>query len=135
MNPHYSFLNGGRAEGPGSPSIPRARFLEFVNGEPVKVSLDYGQALCWGQSRPEDEGFAAEWIRWEHRGKDVFRIYVRAGRDCDGRHEEEHRTICSISKLRSRPVELTRGGPVERWPAWEKLSYYQRDESAERAGY
>ena len=106
-----------RAMGPGRPLIPRARFWDYVNGEPVKVSLDYGQALCWGQSRPDEEGWGAEWLRWEHRGKDVFRIFVSAGRDCDGRYEKETRTLCPVERLRHRAVQIDlRIGPDRRRP-------------------
>ncbi len=109
----------------------RLRFWEFLNGSPVKLALDEGQALTWSYFYPHEEGFVSGEIQWSRSAYPasgaVYREQWTSERDCDGpleRHIEQRAT--NLKFRESEGIE---------YPRWEGISYEQRDRYAEEMGY
>lgn len=108
----------------------RARFWDMVNGGWVRLALEYGApALAHDSGGPTDEGYAHEWIMWSYGdGGQVVRQSGGSSRDCDGRYTWGTERSCDVDKLPA--CGLT---PVS--PEWIEAGEWQRDHSAEAAGY
>jgi hypothetical protein len=122
-----------------------ARFWVYINGGPVKLTLKPGQALSWSRGGRTEEGWSRESESWEWDGEDwpgVLRhAWLSEGRDCDGYLSHDGEDICRRAGLRSGDFpcldycENPAAWDGVRWPAWEKVRSWQRDEYAELAGY
>lgn len=108
-----------------------ARFWVWANGGQVRITLRPGQSLSWGRSWEHDEGWSSENTTWSHQGNRIERLHATDGTDCDGRMSTQTRSLCPMDKLSAWHAEKDR----EPYPTWERVASYQRDYSAERAGY
>ena len=109
---------------------PNARFWDYVNNNPVKLTLRPGQSRSWGKWERTDEGWSSEGYTWSHEGDGVRCQYGSDGMDCDGRLRRGLAVFAPLAKLRAR--QATDGPAV---PAWEDAESWQRDYAAEAAGY
>jgi hypothetical protein len=83
---------------------PNARFLSYVNGDWVKITLKPEQQLTWRWYCRTEEGYAAGGSTWTHEGDHVREEQASDGRDCDGRHGDSREDICPLALLRARPI-------------------------------
>lgn len=95
----------------------------------VKVTLRPGQSLSWSYRYDHDEGWSSHCETLSHREDHVERRWRDDGRDCDGRMSTGGELACAITDLAALEVD---GLGV---PEWERFDCWQRDESAEAAGY
>lgn len=107
-----------------------ARFWTWVNGGWVKLSLRYDRDLrvCYGGQT--DEGHSACETTWTHTGDGVLEEWADWGRDCDGAYEAGGKRFCPLGELAG---DQTEAGPP--FPLWRKGDRWQRDHTAEAAGY
>lgn len=118
-----------------------ARFWTYTNGSPVKITLRRGQRLAWEQGFPTDEGWHYESNVWEQTEDDEVSLQTHTeGRDCDGKSSNGCDLVCSLDQLSEvcASEEDYRDyyrGQLIKYPAWEKKDGYQRDYTAEAAGY
>ena len=122
--------------------IPNARFWEYVNGDWVKITLKFGQTLCWQKFQYVDEGWDAWQCTWEHMGNEVSYRSVHSGLDCDGRHDRYWDGECDLLELKVRELPAPFYGDDRsefekslRLPFWQESHCSQRDHFAEAMGY
>lgn len=110
-----------------------ARFTDFINGSPVRVTLTPERpALDWYSGRrAHEEGWSSELVAWHLVEGEVIRTSTTDGRDCDGRLTQTYVCSCPLSDLRATPADEY--GPAR--PRWNRENAHQRDEYAEAAGY
>jgi hypothetical protein len=108
-----------------------ARFWEWVNGAWVKITLRPEQELTHCTTARTDEGFHGAADTWTHDGDSVSRTVATWGRDCDGRYEHEYTACCDLNRLAA--AEGYEGQPKR--PDWQDERQWQRDHTAEAAGY
>jgi hypothetical protein len=119
---------------------PNARFWVYLDG-PVKLTLRPGETLRWSQARLCDEGWTRSLETWIYDTEDepglVTRQWLQQGRDCDGTLEHGGEDVCDATNLLARPPYPEDEPLMEgvRWPAWRDANRWQRDHSAEAAGY
>ena len=113
------------------------RFLVFINGDDVKLTLRPGQTLEHFQGGATDEGWSSEFESWtlSDDGDELRREYVTDGSDCDGRLSHYATAYASTD-----PDSFHAGhDPYKQRPAlfpyWTEASREQRDYAAEAAGY
>lgn len=112
-----------------------ARFLVWCNGQFTKLTLRPGQVLNWSQGQATDEGWSRQSESWEHCGDRVEVQFLDEGRDCDGYLSHFYEGACPLDRLAASPrIDDATGEPVD-VPEWIEINAYQRDESAEAAGY
>jgi hypothetical protein len=119
-----------------------ARFWQYVNGSPVKLTLRPGQRVQWYTWHEHEEGWASEAHRWSLDPESglVFDEWQTDGRDCDGRLQRGGASFASFPMLDGiLPEEPYRdyhdGRPV-RYPEWgEARGTVVFDEYAQAAGY
>jgi len=107
-----------------------ARFWEFVNNSPVKLTLRDGQSLHHTTWYRHEEGWTSHTYLWAYSNGCVILSEHSDGVDCDGRLERFSQDTCWIE-------DLDQGGEYEglRFPRWTPVSSIQRDYSAEAMGY
>ncbi len=110
--------------------MKNARFLVWINGGWVKITLCPNESLRHTVGGPTDEGFFQDSVSWTHDGAGVTAEHYSYQSDCDGRHEDTSEVYCPIEQLRSHPSEH---GALT--PDWHKLGSRQYDQYAELAGY
>jgi hypothetical protein len=125
--------------------VPNARFLEWINGAEVKITLRPGQKLEWNWYSRHEEGWSSGGQLWRHDGDRVTNESFSDGTDCDGRmsssiENEALLTELAIELKRSDWVSGPDGGLIEKpytiiRPNWTEVSHRQRDYAAEAAGY
>lgn len=109
-----------------------ARFWIYWNGGLVKVSLRPGESFDLYRSEPTDEGYSAEFERYEFSGDSVTREIETAGRDCDGSHSTHMAQSARADKLSS----VWNKYVAVRYPAWETDRPTRvHDQFAEAMGY
>jgi hypothetical protein len=113
------------------------RFLAFINGSDVKITLEPGQSVDHWQGGPDEEGWHSCRESWElsEDGAELRREIFNCGADCDGRHENYQTAIASTD-----PATFHAGyDPYKNRPAmfpyWCEEIAEQRDQFAELAGY
>lgn len=111
----------------------QARFWEHNTGL-VKVKLDAGKTFHHSHGGATDEGYHWEARRYSFDGKTVVCEWTTDSRDCDGRYTRGGVSVCDVDQLRGGYDDQENG---VRFPAWrdQKDEAYQRDHSAEAAGY
>lgn len=107
-----------------------ARFWAFVNGCHVKITLRPGQTLGHATGGPNEEGWSSEFVEWTHEGDHLRRESGSDGADCDGRFSTGGVDVCDLDHIAS--YTTPRGVKV---PNWRDADRWQRDYSAEAAGY
>ncbi len=107
-----------------------ARFWLWINDGWVKLTLRPGQTLAWASTRSTDEGWASEYECFEHDGAGVLSVCGTDGVDCDGRLETHREFYCPLECLKAHVAD---DGTFI--PSWDRKPAYQRDHSAEMAGY
>lgn len=118
---------------------PNARFWVYVNGGPVKITLEPGDELSHYEGGPCEEGYSREWTTWMHEGDRVTREWHEDSRDCVGRLDRHSKDCAHLSRL----AEFVPYSTIEddpnyagvMWPEWQPISSVQRDYTAEAAGY
>jgi len=123
-------------------------FLHPCTCEWVKITLKPGQSLSWHHFQTTDEGFSEKSIELRYlcnwNPPVVKAEEFNRSRDCDGVMHNGFEVFSLIDELSAedRPIEFwnrkTNTLDVERWirvPNWKKLREYQRDFTAEAAGY
>lgn len=106
------------------------RFWMWENGGWIRFGLKDGERLRWHRHYTHEEGWSSEgWQLWRVGG--TLRIQTWSdGRDCDGRLSSCDEYIAEeLEEFSSDCKEF-----VMR-PKWIALSSYQRDYTAEAAGY
>lgn len=120
------------------PTERNARWWDWVNDGWVKLTLRPGQSLSHQSGGPTDEGYSWSSETWEYDGRQVRNSFLATGRDCDGRHESGGACVAALGQLavEFRPLDWDRpDGDGVMVPHWEREDRYQRDYSAEAAGY
>lgn len=107
-----------------------ARFMIFLNGSWVKITLRPGELLQWEKREPTEEGWRLEHQSYSFDGYIVTYTHVSDGRDCDGRLIERRELVCGLEELQG---HITREG--WRMPLWDKRQVSIYDEYAQRMGY
>jgi len=115
--------------------MKNARFWEWLNGNPVKITLKPGQSLRWGQWRRTEEGYHQESLRWFYPDwlptPCIGLEMATDGRDCDGRLSTYTELTCDLEELMA---NHNRHSGLD-MPNWHRVSARQRDYQAEAAGY
>lgn len=114
--------------------MKNARFWTYINGGPVKLTLEPGQAAYHHHGERTDEGWASESTQWTHEDGGVRREWTTDGRDCDGRLTRHGADFCPLDQLHDL-INTTGEDSTIHWPDWQRESAGQRDEYAEAAGY
>lgn len=109
--------------------VPNARFWVFVNCGWVKLTLRPMERVQWHTARRTDEGFRCETWGWSYGGRVVTQDRHEMETDCDGRHEHGELATCREDEL----VWDAEDFPPT--PRWRYADLYQRDHTAEAAGY
>jgi hypothetical protein len=119
-----------------------ARFWQYLNGSPVKLTLRPGQRFSWFCKEPHEEGWSSEFQRWglDERGWLVFNEWETDGRDCDGRLSRSGAAYAGISMLDAHIVDEPYAdyheGKAIRYPKWKAAQdTVVYDEYAQAAGY
>lgn len=113
---------------------PNAR-LWVWSGEWCRITLKPGQTLSRCEGGPTDEGHNHCARTWEHEGNGVSETVTNWGRDCDGGYETGRDYFCPLDRLASNLHTDEFEEPLLMGPTWEDARRYQRDYSAEAAGY
>ena len=116
---------------------PNARFWVYhPSGSWVKLTLRPGQRVELHSGQRTEEGYSCEAETFEHDGAGVAHSWCTWGMDCDGRHEDGGERYCPLAHLRSREPVLDGPDTVGvMLPEWAPGESWQRDHSAEAAGY
>jgi hypothetical protein len=104
----------------------------------VKLTLKPGQSLSVTWGGPHEEGYSYSAETYEFDGQDVICECTTQACDCDGRLDTRVDLICHLDDLRSRDVFADSGLEDSRGilaPEWNKVTAFQRDYTAEAAGY
>ena len=117
--------------------MKNCRFLVFINGDDVKLTLRPGQTLHHYQGGPTEEGWSSYAESWylSSDSQVLTRESVSDGVDCDGRL-----TRYSTDYADADPDTFHSGhDPYKTRPAlfpyWKEGESSQRDQYAELAGY
>ena len=113
--------------------MKNARFWIFYNGDHVKLTLEPGQTVSFGQGGPDDEGwhYYGETIELSCDGAELALSWVSDGADCDGRLTRGGDLIASADPADFIPCYEFDG----RRPDWQDADAWQRDQYAEAMGY
>jgi hypothetical protein len=115
-----------------------ARFWVWHLGGWVKLTLRPDQQLetCHGDTH--EEGYSCESVRWTHEADHVRQEWSTWGRDCDGRHESNGKSVCPLAQLKARDLEAESEDAANTGifvPDWKHGEMTHRDHTAEAAGY
>jgi len=98
------------------------RFIDWINGDEVKLTLKVGQSLTHRRYSENEEGYTLTHEKWEATDEGELHCITNCeSRDCDGRFDY-YQEVKAVRFDGHRPQ-------------WEKIDYAQRDYSAEAAGY
>ncbi len=78
------------------------------------------------------EGYSGEINEYQIEDDVIVNHFSHFGNDCDGRMSGGATTVCPLDKLDARPAYEKPGYFI---PEWKREFEYQRDYSAEAAGY
>jgi len=112
------------------------RFLVFINGSDVKLTLKPGQKLAHFQGAPNEEGWSSEYHKWSlsYDGGTLHREYISDGCDCDGRL-----TRSDTARASADPDTFRWDCPDQyggrSFPYWTDGHAEQRDYAAEAMNY
>jgi hypothetical protein len=112
-----------------------ARFWMYINGSPVKITLEPGQQIEWYQAHPDEEGFSYRSELLYFNGAIVQRDSMSGGRDCDGRIDRCKRSECVIQNLKSCLPYYGEEDESMLFPEWAEVGCSVYDENAQKAGY
>lgn len=112
----------------------QVRFWIWENGGPIMLKLRKGQRVRWAQGGPHEEGFSAQARTWKFNGHMIYERWREWGRDCDGYYERGGKRRCRGGPWLSDGMSIP-DLPDKNYPAWEQCEDYQRDYTAEMAGY
>jgi hypothetical protein len=113
-----------------------ARFWAYTNTcGLVKLTVRPEQTLRHSLTRWNGEGWETTVNTYSHDGEEIVRGYHNAGRDCDGRFASGDVLRASIDQLQA--ADMYDAPPGIRQPVWrsDARNRWQRDYSAEAAGY
>ncbi len=110
-----------------------ARFWVYINGGPVRLTLEPGQSLGWGRWSRNEEGWSSEYECWRFDGAGVYRVSEDDGVDCDGRLSHSYETMFELKDLAAGSPDGAEAGVF--YPLWSRVKASQRDYSAEAMGY
>lgn len=114
------------------------RFWMFHNDSWVKIKVKENEVLDIAFGGPDEEGFCWEEISFFVEDGRLFLEWDRQMQDCDGRYDISGESVCKIidGKLDLKPcADPDNGPPGGMVPNWENVNMWQRDYSAEAAGY
>lgn len=117
--------------------LSTARFWDWINDGPVRLTLRVGQRLGWSRGGSTDEGWERETVTWEYdreTGK-IHRTGILDGSDCDGRLTVANVTRVALANLYAGAVNVPGGRDGIRYPGWEEGTGWRRDLYAEAMGY
>lgn len=117
-----------------APPVPNARFWYYLNGTMTKITLRPGQELSHCAGGPCDEGNSYSGHTFRHDGDRVTCIWSSWGRDCDGRYSDGGESMAPLNQLAVRALDFTEAAGLL-VPEWQAGDAWQRDYSAEAAGY
>lgn len=131
---------------------PNVRFWVWWNNDPVKLTLKPDQTLTLYEAHRTDEGWSSMTERYTHAGDRVECETVSEGVDCDGRLKTGWKGFARIDQLQQEPIcrfldyfdgeryrtiatPYVENGRECLRPDWTEGKSWQRDYSAEAAGY
>jgi hypothetical protein len=105
-------------------------WFDSATGNPCRIKMQSGQTLYHFWAAPTDEGWSSEAHQFHFDGERVFDNWNSDGRDCDGRLQSggEHWFWAKDAAAGYGIGDLI-------YPAWQNGGDWQRDETAEAAGY
>lgn len=106
------------------------RFWIWHNDGYVRLTLRDGQSLMWKSRGPTDEGWLEQGEMWRYDDGVVLNESWTDGVDCDGRFSSGGEWMCPWTDLATHITPDKVGTPL-----WTRVSYSQRDFSAEAMGY
>ena len=122
------------------PKNARFWWMHPCTCEWVRITLKPGEAMDWHHFQYTDEGFSETHVgfRYCEWNPPVVKVeYFHRDRDCDGLHHSGSEVICTIDRLQEeeRFACSTEVDSLIKIPDWKSLPEYQRDFTAESAGY
>ena len=114
------------------------RFWMFHNDSWAKIKVKEGEDLKYSYGGPNEEGYSITHLVFFVEGEEVWSEFEEQGSDCDGVYFRSGHSVCRIidSVLELKPCSDPENGPPGGMvPNWEVRSRFQRDYSAEAAGY
>jgi hypothetical protein len=111
---------------------PNVRFYDFINGSPVRITLQPGKSLSHSEFQPTDEGYSRISNTWTHMGERVYCETHTDSRDCDGRYSSDVLSVFNISEAAAGFHDVEAG---VRLPKWVNVDARQRDYTAESMNY
>jgi hypothetical protein len=105
------------------------------NSPPVKITLKPGQSLSHGYGAGTDEGWNYHSETWTHDGDYIRLDTFSDGVDCDGRLSTGGTYYCMIGEDLTGLTFEDMASYVGGVPVWTEEDSFQRDYSAEAAGY
>lgn len=114
--------------------MKNARFWEYHNGSPVKLTLKPGQTLSHWQGGATEEGWHSEATSWHlsSDGELLRREFTSDGADCDGRLTQGQDSLALSDPADFVPLYYS---PELLRPDWRDAGGWQRDQYAEAMGY
>lgn len=120
-----------------------ARFWDYINGSPVKISLRDGQELNHCVIEYHEEGSESQLISYSRDGNEIYKHVETWGRDCDGGYGHSSALFCFVDNLAARPARVEHSYWERDWvigdspamPDWQCGDSEQYDEYAELSGY
>ena len=117
------------------------RFWAFINGDCVRLKLKPDTQYRWYRFERTEEGWGSESETWTWNTDEnvVERECESMGVDCDGRLDRFREDVCLVTQLRTGNEnydgDRDMHGDVIAFPKWLDVNHWQRDYSAEAAGY
>lgn len=108
-----------------------ARFWIYYKDSVVKLTLRPDEKVSFFEGGLTDEGYSYTTTFYYHRGDHLERVIRTTSSDCDGRFDTCNMHVCDLDALCScynEHVDIM-------YPDWQREHSYQRDYSAEMAGY
>lgn len=113
------------------------RFRMWFDGRQRRITLAPGQQVTFSTHRTTEEGWGSEAVSLTLENRVLRKEWVTDGCDCDGRLTRDGHSSC-LASARAKVRAVRAAGetaPRERYPAWQRLESWQRDEFAEKMGY
>lgn len=129
--------NDGRRRAHKRPPAARFWFVSHTS-EWVRLTVRAGETVEITSGGPTDEGYSYSADRFTFDGAAVLHEWKTEARDCDGRMDHYGERVCPVANLAARDVFANCPYPHNAGvmaPAWEDAEAYQRDYTAEAAGY
>jgi hypothetical protein len=101
-----------------------ARFIAWINGDWVTLTVQPGQTLRWHTFEHHDEGWSSSSHQWSLEGGNLSEEMVDDGTDCDGRLTRYAEYVSRVEEIDS-----------HKRPNWTEKSASQRDQFAELMNY